>query len=205
LIIVITNESGQPQSRYRRHKFIRPLLDAYPAKVHAFYLERQQPCSSMATTLTDADEPEVDAEEDLVYASSGADNIKGSSGGPSRPKEIYVHTKSWIIDDVYVKIGSCNCNRRGYTHDTEADIHVIDGTTLNGARAFARNYRMNLWAEHLDLSGVNRRLLDDPTYALQFWLHPKSGAHITPYDETANHELIHTDLSWNNVVDPDGR
>ena len=205
LIIVITNKSGQPQSRYRRHKFIRPLRDAFPDKVHAFYLVRQQACASLATMLPDATEPEVDAEADPVYAASGADNIKDSSGGPSRPKEIYVHTKSWIIDDVYVKIGSCNCNRRGYTHDTEADFHVIDGAILNGARAFARNYRMTLWAEHLDLTGANRRQLDDPTFALQFWLHPSSGAHIAPYDETADLELIHTDTSWNNVVDPDGR
>jgi phosphatidylserine/phosphatidylglycerophosphate/cardiolipin synthase-like enzyme len=205
MIIVITNESGQPQSRFRRHQFIRPLRDAFPNKVYPFYLERKQACASTATTLTDTDEPEVDPSTDLVYASSGATDITGSSGGPSRPEDIYVHTKSWIIDDVYVKIGSCNCNRRGYTFDTEADIHVIDGATLNGARAFARNYRMNLWAEHLDLLGANRRYLDDPTYALQFWLHPNSGAHITPYDETANLELIHTDISWNNVVDPDGR
>jgi len=210
LIIVITNESGVPQSRYRRHNFIRPLRDAFPDKVHTFYLERQRACSSMATTLTDADEPEVDAEDDLVYASSGADNIKGSSGGSSRPKDIYVHTKSWIIDDVYVKIGSCNCNLRSYTHDTEADIHVIDGSTLNGARAFARNYRMDLWAEHLDMYGVNRLLLDDPTYALQFWLHPKPGAHITPYDESVNSlptgaVKVQLDAEWQTFIDPDGR
>ncbi|CCF83202.1 phospholipase D-like domain-containing protein [Nitrolancea hollandica] len=206
LIIVITNESGQPQSRYRRRNFIRSLKDAFPDKVHSFYLERKQQCISIPAGVSAEEEPEVDAEANLVYASSGATNITGSSGGPSRPKDIYVHTKSWIIDDVYVKIGSCNANRRGYTYDTEADIHVIDGATLNGARAFARNYRMDLWAEHLNMTGgTNRRLLDDPTYALNFWLHPPKGAHISPYDETADLEKIHTDTSWNNVVDPDGR
>lgn len=206
LIIVITNESGQPQSRYRRHKFIRPLKDAFPDKVYTFYLERKERCIAISAAASAEEEPEVEAEADLVYAASGASNIKGSSGGPSRPKDIYIHTKSWIIDDVYVKIGSCNCNRRGFTYDTEADVHVIDGATLNGARAFARNYRMDLWAEHLNLTGgTNRRLLDDPTYALNFWLHPPRGAHISPYDETIDHEKIHTDVSWNNVVDPDGR
>jgi len=205
LIIVITNESGQPQSRYRRHKFIASLRAAFPAKVHAFYLIRNQPCYSIATTLPDTDIIEVAAEDDLAYAGSGADDIKGSSGGSTRPKEIYVHTKSWIIDDVYVKIGSCNCNRRGYTHDTEADFHVIDGTTLNGARAFARTYRINVWAEHLNMTGADSRLLDDPTHAMNYWLNPRASAHIAPYDENANHELVHTDVSWNNVVDPDGR
>jgi hypothetical protein len=55
------------------------------------------------------------------------------------------------------------------------------------------------------MTGADSRLLDDPTHAMNYWLNPRASAHIAPYDENANHELVHTDVSWNNVVDPDGR
>ena len=36
----------------------------------------------------------------------------------------YVHSKTWVIDDEFAIVGSANCNRRGYTHDSEASVGV---------------------------------------------------------------------------------
>jgi phosphatidylserine/phosphatidylglycerophosphate/cardiolipin synthase-like enzyme len=201
LIILLPNHTDQPQNRYRRHKFIHPLRDAFPDKVHVFYLSRTCPARGPATGSTTAA-----ADLNLLGPAATPAAASQSSSGPSHPNEIYVHAKTWIVDDVYVKIGSCNCNRRGFTHDTEVDFHIVDGALQSGARSFARNYRMVLWGEHLNMSGAARRaLLEDPAFALQFWLHPPTGAKISPYDETAELGSGNLDSIWNTFVDPDGR
>jgi phosphatidylserine/phosphatidylglycerophosphate/cardiolipin synthase-like enzyme len=200
LIIVIPNHTDQPQNRYRRRNFIRPLRDAFPGKVFPFFLGRSGAGAGPAVAS-----PTAAADQNLEPG--GTVGPSSSSGGPARPTEIYVHSKVWMVDDVYVKIGSANCNRRSYTYDTEVDIHVVDGALRGGARAFARRFRMDLWGEHLNLSGAGgrNRVLEDPTLALRYWQHPPPNAHIRPYDENAELEAIHTDLSWNTFVDPDGR
>lgn len=38
----------------------------------------------------------------------------------------YVHSKCWVFDDELAVIGSANCNRRGYQHDSEVDAFVWD-------------------------------------------------------------------------------
>jgi phosphatidylserine/phosphatidylglycerophosphate/cardiolipin synthase-like enzyme len=200
LIIVLCNHAGQPQGRYRRYNFIRSLRDKAETKVHVFYLflERRRPAIG--------EDPEVEAYYRLMTDPDdpNPEPMPLGSGTGKYKDEIYVHSKIWIIDDVYTKIGSCNCNRRGYTHDSEADIHVIDGALLTGGRAFARRFRRELWAEHLNLTHSEKRLLDDPEYALVYWLNPPTGAHIRKYNEN-DYEKIHTDLNWNKTIDPDGR
>ena len=36
----------------------------------------------------------------------------------------YIHSKTWIFDDLFLITGSANCNRRGYSHDSELDIEI---------------------------------------------------------------------------------
>jgi phosphatidylserine/phosphatidylglycerophosphate/cardiolipin synthase-like enzyme len=210
LIIVIPNNTDQPQNRFRRRQFIRPMKDAHPSKVFVFYPARNfgpgvsPPGSTTAITDKDLETIEATGSEPSTSASSSPSS-SSSSGGPSHANEIYVHSKVWIIDDVYAKIGSANCNRRSYTHDTEIDISVIDGALENGGRAFAKRLRMDLWAELLDMRGAKRALLDDPTHALHYWKFPPAGAYIRSYDETRGGFPIHTDFNWNNFYDPDGR
>lgn len=79
------------------------------------------------------------------------------SFGQAQGDEIYVHSKTVIVDDVYATIGSCNVSNRSTTNDTEIGIAVIDGdvhnTTLRGNAEtvcdFARKYRRLLWKDHL--------------------------------------------------------
>jgi phosphatidylserine/phosphatidylglycerophosphate/cardiolipin synthase-like enzyme len=125
---------------------------------------------------------------------------------PTSGPLIYLHTKSLIIDDVYFRIGSANLNRRSMTHDSEIDVHVIDEALANGSRRAAKEYRIDLWGEHLNMGGARAALLDDPSVALTYWLQPPSGARIRGYNEEQyNPPGSGAILDWDIAVDPDGR
>ncbi|HEX2079266.1 MAG TPA: hypothetical protein VHG08_16185 [Longimicrobium sp.] len=183
-------ESHPGQNRFRRMTFIAGLRAVAPEKVHVFYLKRAPSVSAGSGGLpTEGDGPHT-------------------SGSADYPDEIYCHSKVWIIDDVIAKIGSANCNRRSYTHDSEMDIVMVDGALDNGARRFARDFRVQLWAEHLGVPQSGKSLLEDHRLALHYWLAERrfASAHIADY--------VHTDLEgelathttfWDEYVDPDGR
>lgn len=189
LIIVIPNHFDVPQGRFRRQQFIKGLRAADPEKkkVHVFYLAREGPHPGPGEVATEGGCPTC-------------------SGSQKYPYEIYCHSKVWIVDDICAKIGSANCNRRSYTYDSEMDLVMVDGALDNGARAFARRLRLELWGEHLNLTGARNALLEDHLLALQFWLERRDGAHIQPYDHNA--ETGGTPVLsglWHTEVDPDGR
>lgn len=125
---------------------------------------------------------------------------------PANGPLIYLHTKSLIIDDVYFRIGSANLNRRSMTHDSEIDVHVIDEALANGSRRAAKDYRIDLWGEHLNMSGARAMFLDDPGSALTYWLQPPTGARIRVYNENQySPPNPGTFADWNTLTDPDGR
>jgi phosphatidylserine/phosphatidylglycerophosphate/cardiolipin synthase-like enzyme len=96
-------------------------------------------------------------------------DLENAAGTP-----IYVHAKVVVVDDVWAMVGSDNLNRRSWTHDSELSCAVLDDTRDereprdpaglgDGARAFARNLRLQLWREHLGLdTGSNLGDLSDP-------------------------------------------
>jgi phosphatidylserine/phosphatidylglycerophosphate/cardiolipin synthase-like enzyme len=47
---------------------------------------------------------------------------------------VYNHSKLRIIDDVYVSIGSCNWNNRGYKYEGELNVAILDGPTATATR-----------------------------------------------------------------------
>jgi phosphatidylserine/phosphatidylglycerophosphate/cardiolipin synthase-like enzyme len=76
---------------------------------------------------------------------------------------VYVHAKVCVVDDTWASVGSDNFNRRSWTHDSELSSAVLDTTrdpreprdpagTGEGARVFARDLRLTLAREHLDLA-----------------------------------------------------
>jgi phosphatidylserine/phosphatidylglycerophosphate/cardiolipin synthase-like enzyme len=97
-----------------------------------------------------------------VCSTAGGDrfaiyDLENVSGTP-----VYVHAKVVVVDDVWAMIGSDNLNRRSWTHDSELSCAVLDETLDereprdpaghgDGARRFARELRLQLWHEHLDL------------------------------------------------------
>ncbi len=75
---------------------------------------------------------------------------------------VYVHAKVCVVDDVWASVGSDNFNRRSWTHDSELSSVVLDSSRDpreprdpagggDGARVFARDLRLELAREHLDL------------------------------------------------------
>lgn len=106
----------------------------------------------------------------------------------------YVHAKSWVFDDELAVIGSANCNRRGYQHDSEVDAFIFDDPLPQVALAmrgeagehtmrmstFAQRYRMALWAHHL---GVPARKLSDALATADLWTTARpAGARVLPFD-----------------------
>jgi len=93
-------------------------------------------------------------------------DLENTSGTP-----VYVHAKVVVVDDVWAMIGSDNLNRRSWTHDSELSCAVLDEDVDDRepldpaglgdqARVFARDLRLRLWREHLDLDD------DDPAHEL---------------------------------------
>ena len=80
-------------------------------------------------------------------------------------EQIFVHSKTMIIDDRYMVIGSGNLNRRSMKTDTEFGAAVVDRNAVNSSikggnesvGELVRAFRKNLWSEHLGFT-VN----DDP-------------------------------------------
>ena len=120
----------------------------------------------------------------------------------------YVHSKCWIFDDELAVIGSANCNRRGYTHDSEVAAAISDANTNGNRLIFAHELRMTLWAKHLAV-GVNA--VRDPIAAAPLWRLP-ANTRVQPYDPNVGVDGPHptlggaalTDAFWDRVVDPDG-
>ena len=115
-----------------------------------------------------------------------------------------VHTKVIIVDDVFTTIGSANMNRRGFTHDTEINAFFVDGRIVDGARKFARDLRVKLWAEHLGwdpLSGAGR--LSNIDQAVKILRNRPVTARLQPYDYTRG-EGSGQLPGWNEIIDPDG-
>ncbi len=79
------------------------------------------------------------------------------AGGEQNP--VYVHAKIGIVDDRWLTIGSANLNEHSLFNDTEQNIIICD-------HALARDTRLRLWSEHLDLpldevSGDPARVVDE--------------------------------------------
>ncbi|MED5811378.1 phospholipase D-like domain-containing protein [Mycolicibacterium sp. 050232] len=146
---------------------------------------------------------------------------------------VYVHAKVCVIDDVWACVGSDNFNRRSWTHDTELSCAVLDDTRDqreprdpagrgDGAREFARNLRLRLLAEHLDLAAHDDAELIDPAaaveavtasaQALQDWhdggrTGPRPPGRLRPHQPERLGRLTQAWAKpvYRTVYDPDGR
>ncbi|DAZ92830.1 TPA: hypothetical protein N0F65_009632 [Lagenidium giganteum] len=69
-----------------------------------------------------------------------------------KDRKLYIHTKAFIVDDVYLSVGSSNWNRRSMTSDSEIGANVVDteivstpdGITVNKV---ARDFRIRKFQE----------------------------------------------------------
>lgn len=78
-------------------------------------------------------------------------------------EQLFVHSKTMIIDDRYFVIGSGNLNRRSMKTDTEIGVAVVDIKAIpstikeeeQSVSLLAQGYRKNLWSEHLGIPATN--------------------------------------------------
>ena len=111
----------------------------------------------------------------------GIFQLSTSQAKPVFGPHTYVHAKSWVFDDELAVIGSANCNRRGYQHDSEVDAFIFDDAPLRSNLTFAQQYRMRLWKEHL---GVSARGVVDGVASAALWRAPirPATARVMPFD-----------------------
>ncbi|KAG3230278.1 hypothetical protein PI124_g24623, partial [Phytophthora idaei] len=72
-------------------------------------------------------------------------------------KQLYIHSKLVIIDDVYVSLGSANWNRRSMTSDTEIGVNIVDTELVQSpdnitVNKLARNFRIQKFMEATKLT-----------------------------------------------------
>ncbi|MFC4116507.1 phospholipase D family protein [Nonomuraea zeae] len=88
---------------------------------------------------------------------------------------VYVHAKVCVVDDIWASVGSDNVNLRSWTYDSELSCAVLDEhedpRPPHGALRFARDLRLTLMSEHLDLpdspAGPEADELCDPAAAFE--------------------------------------
>lgn len=129
----------------------------------------------------------------LVRRCSGAEPLWGARprahaiGAPvtlSQTTGIYVHTKAMMVDDVFVGIGSCNTNRRGFFHDGEITAFAVPERLKAARDNPALALRTALWAEHLGIPpAMGRALLADPIAAFELFRRPVvAGNRLSGFD-----------------------
>ncbi|MBT2676064.1 phospholipase [Streptomyces sp. ISL-14] len=113
----------------------------------------------------------ITALDRLRHAGGGRVAVYGLENHAGTP--VYVHAKACVIDDVWASVGSDNINLRSWTHDSELTCALLDESTDpreprdpgglgDGARTFARNLRLELAREHLDLEAPRTPYAPDP-------------------------------------------
>ncbi|MBB3223026.1 phospholipase D-like domain-containing protein [Pseudoduganella umbonata] len=64
----------------------------------------------------------------------------GKDGGRWRYREIYIHSKLMIVDDLFLTLGSANLNHRSMAVDSEINISVLDPV-------HAKKLRKRVWSQ----------------------------------------------------------
>jgi phosphatidylserine/phosphatidylglycerophosphate/cardiolipin synthase-like enzyme len=121
---------------------------------------------------------------------------------PVGARDIFVHAKVAIVDDVWATIGSANLNRRGFCFDSELNLAVIDIEVVEGSRRFARDFRLELWQEHLGLADSALGTIEDPIAGAAVW-EAREGSfasHIREFDEEDNPGVDR--FGWDTIIDP---
>lgn len=85
-------------------------------------------------------------------------------------REVDIHAKIMIVDDIFLTVGSCNVNDRGFELEGEINLAIVD-------RDLAKDTRMRLWREHL---GGDPRLTGDIDTDVLVWKEHAQRNRVTP-------------------------
>lgn len=82
----------------------------------------------------------------------------------------WMHSKTWIFDDVFAVIGSANFNRRSLSNDGELGIGILD--VEENSSNWVKELRMSLWVKHLSAPerSVSRDQVRDFMSASPLWI-----------------------------------
>jgi phosphatidylserine/phosphatidylglycerophosphate/cardiolipin synthase-like enzyme len=96
---------------------------------------------------------------------------------------VYVHAKVGIVDDVWLTLGSANLNEHSLFNDTEMNVVTHDA-------ALARQTRLRLWAEHLELS--IEQVAGEPAQVIDEYWKPISKEQLARHEagEPLTHRLV---------------
>ncbi|MEQ1498775.1 MAG: phospholipase D-like domain-containing protein [Novosphingobium sp.] len=97
---------------------------------------------------------------------------------------IYVHSKTMIVDDEIIRVGSANMNNRSMGLDSECDMFIDAARTGNDhAGPVIRRIRMALLAEHTGLTrqAVEHALEADPSMVNLIQGAPQTGKRLVPF------------------------
>ncbi len=106
---------------------------------------------------------EADREHRLLVAT-----LRSLSG--QRDDRLYIHAKVGIVDDRWLTVGSANLNAHSLFNDTEMNVVTQD-------RDLARDTRVRLWAEHLEVEAATVAERDTAEVVDELW-RPVAGAQL---------------------------
>jgi phosphatidylserine/phosphatidylglycerophosphate/cardiolipin synthase-like enzyme len=111
-----------------------------------------------------------------------AATIRSRSG--ERDDRLYVHAKVGIVDDDWLTVGSANLNGHSLLNDTEMNVVTDDP-------ALARDTRLRLWSEHLELD-VGAIASEDPATVIDERWRPIAAEQLKLMHagEPATHRLV---------------
>jgi phosphatidylserine/phosphatidylglycerophosphate/cardiolipin synthase-like enzyme/outer membrane protein OmpA-like peptidoglycan-associated protein len=121
---------------------------------------------------------------------------------PTFGRHTYVHAKCWVFDDELAVIGSANCNKRGWEHDSELNAFIFDDQRPpESAHSFAQQFRMDAWAEHLNVPPAR---VEDGVTSAALWLRPGVRAKVLPYcpNDGDDPALMPCSVIKDGLVDP---
>jgi dienelactone hydrolase len=126
-------------------------LFVYPGSEHYFAEHDDQAAALLTGMLAELVEADADAGRLLACT------LFARAGRLADP--VYVHAKIGIVDDTWLTLGSANLNEHSLFNDTEMNVVTHD-------TALARQTRLRLWAEHLELpieqvAGEPAEVIDD--------------------------------------------
>jgi phosphatidylserine/phosphatidylglycerophosphate/cardiolipin synthase-like enzyme len=113
-----------------------------------------------------------------------AATIRALSPSQDRADPVYVHAKVAVVDDRWLIVGSANLNAHSLFNDTEMCVATDDA-------ALARDTRVRLWAEHLELDEADVRAAEPVALVDERW-HPIADEQLEREraDLPATHRLL---------------
>ena len=126
----------------------------------------------------------VDADGEDATKRFLAATIRALSPSHDRDDPVYVHAKVAVVDDRWLIVGSANLNAHSLFNDTEMCVVTDDA-------ALARDTRVRLWAEHLEMDEAEVRDADPTTLVDEHW-HPIADEQLERrrHGQPATHRLL---------------